>query len=194
MIYVAVQAFRRQQATPQKEADLYTNERALAALREQARSGRRRIDDAGRTGGRRRRHAPASSARGSITDDGDVPPPDDDSRTRDDAPAASAASRDQPEERRGLRRRQQRRHDLHLVPKFFGCSGRLPRRRRSDRLEQLRHLVGEHRVQLLVGDDHRVVPGIEVEPARLAAASRSDRRPCSGGGTSPSSSRLHTAT
>jgi DNA-binding beta-propeller fold protein YncE len=36
MIYVAVQAFRRQSATPQKEADLYTNEKALAALREQA--------------------------------------------------------------------------------------------------------------------------------------------------------------
>ena len=33
MIYVAVQAFRRQMPTPQKEADLYTNEKALAASR-----------------------------------------------------------------------------------------------------------------------------------------------------------------
>src|SRR5262249_39207255 len=40
LIYVAVQAFRRQQPTPNKEADLYTNEKALAALRAQARADR----------------------------------------------------------------------------------------------------------------------------------------------------------
>jgi hypothetical protein len=45
MIYVAVQAFRHQEATPQKEADLYTNEKALAALREQAKSRRSGDDD-----------------------------------------------------------------------------------------------------------------------------------------------------
>ena len=33
MIYVAVQGFRRQRPTPEKEADVYTNEKALAALR-----------------------------------------------------------------------------------------------------------------------------------------------------------------
>jgi DNA-binding beta-propeller fold protein YncE len=72
MIYVAVQAFRRQQATPQKEADLYTNEKALAALREQARREQRDDDD------------PVDSEGGgdtagfigawSVTDNGDVPP------------------------------------------------------------------------------------------------------------------------
>src|SRR6476620_1787105 len=35
------------------------------------------------------------------------------------------------------------------------------------RLEDLVHLVGQHRVQALVGDDDRVVRGIDVEPARL---------------------------
>ncbi len=35
LLYVAVQGFRRQRPTPAKEADLYTNEKALAALRKE---------------------------------------------------------------------------------------------------------------------------------------------------------------
>jgi DNA-binding beta-propeller fold protein YncE len=74
MIYVAVQAFRQQMATPQKEADLYTNEKALAALKAQAeRSDRSERDDdpvdaegGGDTAG--------FIGAWSITDDGDVPP------------------------------------------------------------------------------------------------------------------------
>ena len=72
MIYVAVQAFRRQQATPQKEADLYTNEKALAALREQARREEKADDDpvdaegGGDTAG--------FIGAWAVTDNGDVPP------------------------------------------------------------------------------------------------------------------------
>lgn len=71
MIYVAVQAFRRQQATPQKEADLYTNEKALAALREQARREDRDDDSVDQEGG-----GDTAGFIGvwSVTDDGDVPP------------------------------------------------------------------------------------------------------------------------
>jgi DNA-binding beta-propeller fold protein YncE len=72
MIYVAVQAFRRQQPTPQKEADLYTNEKALAQLRAQGKRGDRDDDDeisdseGGDTAG--------FIGAWSITDNGDVPP------------------------------------------------------------------------------------------------------------------------
>jgi len=64
MIYVAVQAFRRQMPTPQKEADLYTNEKALAALRAQGSRG------SGTTTAWTRKAAatrPVSSARGPST-------------------------------------------------------------------------------------------------------------------------------
>ena len=71
MIYVAVQAFRRQQATPQKEADLYTNEKALAALREQARREARDDDPVDQEGGGATAGFIGAWA---ITDDGDVPP------------------------------------------------------------------------------------------------------------------------
>jgi hypothetical protein len=72
MIYVAVQAFRPQQPTPQKEADLYTNEKALAALRAQQGRESRGDDDAvdseggGDTAG--------FIGAWSVNDDGDVPP------------------------------------------------------------------------------------------------------------------------
>jgi hypothetical protein len=70
MIYVAVQAFRRQRPTPQKEADLYTNEKALAALRLQSRE--ENDDDAVEAEG-------GGDTAGfigawSVDDDGDVPP------------------------------------------------------------------------------------------------------------------------
>lgn len=70
MIYVAVQAFRRQQATPQKEADLYTNEKALAALREQ--SKKESDDDPvdGEGGG----DTAGFIGAWAVTDSGDVPP------------------------------------------------------------------------------------------------------------------------
>ena len=70
MIYVAVQAFRRQRPTPQKEADLYTNEKALAQLRAQTRGGR---DDEGvdaEGGG----DTAGFIGAWSVTDNGDVPP------------------------------------------------------------------------------------------------------------------------
>ena len=62
MVYLAVQSYRRASATPQKAADLYTNEASLKKLRD-ARGARRR---------RSRRRAirsrrPASSARGAST-------------------------------------------------------------------------------------------------------------------------------
>ncbi len=72
MIYVAVQAFRRQMPTPQKEADLYTNEKALAALRVQEARGGENADEAvdavgnGDTAG--------FIGAWSITDNGDVAP------------------------------------------------------------------------------------------------------------------------
>jgi len=72
MIYVAVQAFRRQPATPQKEADLYTNEKALAALRaQQAREAARDDDPVDAEGG-----GDTAGFIGvwSIDDNGDVPP------------------------------------------------------------------------------------------------------------------------
>jgi len=71
MIYVAVQAFRRQQATPQKEADLYTNEKALAALRAQAKKEASEDDAVDQEGG-----GDTAGFIGvwSVKDDGDVPP------------------------------------------------------------------------------------------------------------------------
>jgi DNA-binding beta-propeller fold protein YncE len=69
MIYVAVQAFRRQQATPQKEADLYTNEKALAALRAQAK--KEDDDPVDQEGGG---DTAGFIGAWSVTDDGDVPP------------------------------------------------------------------------------------------------------------------------
>ncbi|PYR57340.1 MAG: hypothetical protein DMF85_13975 [Acidobacteria bacterium] len=71
MIYVAVQAFRRQQATPQKEADLYTNEKALAALREQARRAERDDDPVEAEGGG---DTAGFIGAWAVTDDGDVAP------------------------------------------------------------------------------------------------------------------------
>ena len=71
LIFVAVQAFRRQQATPQKEADLYTNEKALAALREQARRESREDDDVESEGGG---DTAGFIGAWAITDDGDVAP------------------------------------------------------------------------------------------------------------------------
>jgi hypothetical protein len=71
MIYVAVQAFRRQQATPQKDADLYTNEKALAALRAQAKKESTDDDVVDQEGG-----GDTAGFIGvwSVKDDGDVPP------------------------------------------------------------------------------------------------------------------------
>jgi len=69
MIYVAVQAFRRQMATPQKEADLYTNEKALAALRAQAK--KEDDDPVDQEGGG---DTAGFIGAWSINDDGDVPP------------------------------------------------------------------------------------------------------------------------
>jgi DNA-binding beta-propeller fold protein YncE len=69
MIYVAVQAFRRQMATPQKEADLYTNEKALAALRAQAK--KEDDDPLDQEGGG---DTAGFIGAWSVNDDGDVPP------------------------------------------------------------------------------------------------------------------------
>jgi hypothetical protein len=71
MIYVAVQAFRHQQPTPQKEADLYTNEKALAALRAQAGREDRDDDPVEAEGGG---DTAGFIGAWSIQDDGDVPP------------------------------------------------------------------------------------------------------------------------
>jgi hypothetical protein len=71
MIYVAVQAFRRQMATPQKEADLYTNEKALAALKVQLALADRDDDPVDAEGGG---DTAGFIGAWSITDDGDVPP------------------------------------------------------------------------------------------------------------------------
>ena len=71
MIYVAVQAFRRQQATPQKEADLYTNEKALAALRAQAKKEAKDDEDVDSEGGG---DTAGFIGAWAVTDDGDVPP------------------------------------------------------------------------------------------------------------------------
>ena len=71
MIYVAVQAFRKQMATPQKEADLYTNEKALAALRAQQAKEQRDDDEVDAEGGG---DTAGFIGAWSITDDGDVPP------------------------------------------------------------------------------------------------------------------------
>jgi DNA-binding beta-propeller fold protein YncE len=71
MIYVAVQAFRRQMATPQKEADLYSNEKALAVLRAQAARGEREDEPLDAEGGG---DTAGFIGAWSITDDGDVPP------------------------------------------------------------------------------------------------------------------------
>jgi hypothetical protein len=49
-IYLAVQSFRAQQPTPQKAADLYTNEASLKALRNNVESGED-DEDGGRRGG-----------------------------------------------------------------------------------------------------------------------------------------------
>ena len=69
MIYVAVQAFRRQMATPQKEADLYTNEKALAALRAQAK--KEDDDPVDQEGGG---DTAGFIGAWSVNDNGDVPP------------------------------------------------------------------------------------------------------------------------
>jgi DNA-binding beta-propeller fold protein YncE len=71
MIYVAVQAFRRQQATPQKEANLYTNEKALAALREQVKKETKDDEDVDSEGGG---DTAGFIGAWAVTDDGDVPP------------------------------------------------------------------------------------------------------------------------
>jgi DNA-binding beta-propeller fold protein YncE len=71
MIYVAVQAFRRQMPTPQKEADLYTNEKALAALRAQGSRGERDDDSVDSEGGG---DTAGFIGAWSINDNGDVPP------------------------------------------------------------------------------------------------------------------------
>ena len=71
MIYVAVQAFRRQQATPQKEADLYTNEKALAALREQAKKEKADDDAVDSEGGG---DTAGFSGVWSVNEKGDLPP------------------------------------------------------------------------------------------------------------------------
>ena len=71
MIYVAVQAFRKQMATPQKEADLYTNEKALAALRAQQAKEQRDDDEVDSEGGG---DTAGFIGAWSITDDGDVAP------------------------------------------------------------------------------------------------------------------------
>jgi DNA-binding beta-propeller fold protein YncE len=71
MIYVAVQAFRRQMPTPQKEADLYTNEKALAALRAQGSRGEQDDDSVDSEGGG---DTAGFIGAWSINDDGDVPP------------------------------------------------------------------------------------------------------------------------
>ena len=71
MIYVAVQAFRRQMPTPQKEADLYTNEKALAALRAQGTRGEQDDDSVDSEGGG---DTAGFIGAWSINDDGDVPP------------------------------------------------------------------------------------------------------------------------
>jgi hypothetical protein len=74
MIYVAVQAFRHQMATPQKEADLYTNEKALAALRAQEASGNRGESDDEPVDAEGGGDTAGFIGAWSITDDGDVPP------------------------------------------------------------------------------------------------------------------------
>jgi hypothetical protein len=71
MIYVAVQAFRQQQATPQKEADLYTNEKALAQLKAQQAKEDRDDDSVESEGGG---DTAGFIGAWSINDDGDVPP------------------------------------------------------------------------------------------------------------------------
>src|SRR5262249_58847241 len=71
MIYVAVQAFRRQPPTPQKEADLYTNEKALAALREQAKKEEKDDDPVDSEGGG---DTAGFIGAWSVTDNGDVAP------------------------------------------------------------------------------------------------------------------------
>ncbi len=71
MLYVAVQAFRRQRPTPAKEANLYNNEQALAVLRaevEKEAKDEDNLDDEG-----------SGDTAGfigvwSVMDDGDVPP------------------------------------------------------------------------------------------------------------------------
>lgn len=71
MIYVAVQAFRRQRPTPQKEADLYTNEKALAALRGQGTRGGREVESIDMEGGG---DTAGFIGAWAVTDNGDVPP------------------------------------------------------------------------------------------------------------------------
>jgi DNA-binding beta-propeller fold protein YncE len=71
MIYVAVQAFRRQQATPQKEANLYTDEKALAALRAQRVREDKEDDPVDGEGGG---DTAGFIGAWAVTDSGDVPP------------------------------------------------------------------------------------------------------------------------
>jgi len=67
MVYLAVQSYRRASATPQKAADLYTNEASLKRLRaeEEARQSRAPRDPFGSAG---------FIGGWSLDDDGDVPP------------------------------------------------------------------------------------------------------------------------
>ena len=71
MLYVAVQAFRRQRPTPQKEADLYTNEKALAQLRAQGTRGERDDESVSDEG---QGDTAGFIGAWSLTDNGDVPP------------------------------------------------------------------------------------------------------------------------
>jgi len=74
-VYLAVQAFRAQSPTPQKDADVYNNPKALAALKQEA------ADEEGGGGGNGRRRSGAGAlltigfiGGWDIGDSGDVPP------------------------------------------------------------------------------------------------------------------------
>ena len=69
-IYLAVQAFRAQQPTPQKAADLYTNEASLKKLRDAEREGQ----TTSRGGAIPRLMEAGFIGVWNITDDGNVPP------------------------------------------------------------------------------------------------------------------------
>ena len=69
-IYLAVQAFRAQQPTPQKAADLYTNEASLKKLRDAERAGQ----TTSRGGAIPRLMEAGFIGVWNITDDGNVPP------------------------------------------------------------------------------------------------------------------------
>lgn len=71
MVYLAVQSYRRASATPQKAADLYSNEESLKKLRDFEAQGGRRTED-------RSNRDPFASAgfigAWRLTDDGDISP------------------------------------------------------------------------------------------------------------------------